>query len=236
MNNLALVRSQIEARFPSAFKAIKRSEVEHLPTGIPAIDDLTNGGIPFNSLTEICGSSVASSGKTSFLLSLLSQATQQGRYCALVDANDSFDLTSAEAAGVNLSLICWARCGKSRQKFIPLKQAFRATEEFLQNGGFGLIAVDISDIPEKYVRQIPLNDWFRLSKVLGDMPTALVFIEQHPHATSCARLVLRLITDRATFSGKLFTGFNLKAEVIRTRERKGIRSVTQGFSIKTKWA
>jgi len=236
MNTLALVRSQIEARFPAAFTRRSRCEPERLPTGIPAIDDLTQGGVPFHSLTEICGSSVASSGKTSLLLSLLSHATRQGRYCALIDANDSFDPASAKAAGVDLSLLRWARCGKSRQKFIPLKQAFKATEEFLQNGGFGLVAVDISDIPEKHVHRIPLNDWFRLSKVIENMPTALVFLEQHPHATSCAGLVMRLNTDPATFAGKLFTGFNLKAEIIRTREKKGVQSATQGFSIKTQWA
>lgn len=233
--NVAILRSEIEGRFPGISGIRSFKEVERLSTGITAIDAVV-GGIPLNSVTEICGSSVASSGKTSLLLSLLSQATRQGRYCALVDANDSFDPVSAEAAGVNLSFVRWARCGKTKQKFIPLKQAFKATENFLQNGGFGLIAVDISEIPEKFVRQVPLNDWFRLSKVVENLPTALVFLEQHPHATSCAGLVLKLATTPATLSGKLFTSFDLNAEVVRNRERKGIQSVTQGFSIKTQWA
>src|ERR1041384_6196218 len=123
--NVAILRAEIEARFPAISGIRSFREVERLATGIPAID-VAIGGIPLNSITEICGSSVASSGKTSLLLSLLAQATRQGRYCALVDARDSFDLASAEAAGVNLALVRWARCGKSRQKLLPLKQAFKA--------------------------------------------------------------------------------------------------------------
>jgi recombination protein RecA len=235
MNSANVLRSEIEARFPGIGGIRSFRDGEYLSTGIAAIDKAT-GGVPLNALTEICGSSVVSSGKTSLLLSLLSQATQQGRFCALIDAKDSFDPASAEAAGVNLSLLRWTRCGKTRQRLKPLEQAFKATDGLLQNGGFGLIAVDISDIPEKYVRNVPISTWFRFSKVVENLPTALVFIEQHPHATSCAGLVLKLLAEPATHTGKLLTRFNLKAEVIRTREKKGVQSVTQGFSINTQWA
>jgi recA bacterial DNA recombination protein len=235
MTSAVLIRSEIEARFPLAFSVRSRREVTCIPTGIAAIDTLT-GGIPLNSLTEICGSQIASSGKTSVLVSLLARATQQEQFCALVDARDSFDPVSAETAGVSLSHLLWVRCGKTKQKLRPLEQAFKVADMLLQSSGFGLIAVDLSGIAERFVRNVSMSTWFRFSRVVEQQPTALVFIEQHPHATSCAGLVLRLVTESAGLSGKLLTNFNLKAEVTRTREKKGVQSATPDFSIKAQWA
>jgi len=236
MNSLALVRSQIEARFPAAFLQHTRFVPERLPMGIPAIDALTQGGIPLNCLTEICGSSVASSGKTTVVLSLLAQTTGQGRFCALVDASDSFDPATAEAAGTVFSHLLWVRCGKKQQKLPPLEQAFKVADMLLQSSGFGLIAVDLSGISERVVRKVPMSTWFRFSRVVEKQPTALVFIEQQPHATNCAELVLKLTSQSVTFSGKLLMNFNLKVELLRTRAKKGAQSVSPEFPIKTQWA
>ena len=230
----ALLRSEIEARHPLAFKPRLYREVPYISTGIGAIDSLTKG-IPLYSLTEICGSSIASSGKTTTFVSLLAQATRQGQFCALVDASDCFDPASAESSGVALSHLLWIRCGTTQQKHSRLTQALKITDLLVQRNGFGVIVVDLSRIPEKTVRRIPMVDWFRYSRVVENLPTALVFIEQQPHATSCAGLVLNVRTESANLSGKLFTNFKVKAEVLRTRERKGVQSVTQDFSIRTQW-
>jgi recombination protein RecA len=229
-----LLRSQIEARLPSAFVAFRRPEYKTIPTGIQRIDDL-NGGIPISALTEICGSNVASSGKTSVLVSLLSSASQN-HFCALVDASDTFDPAPAAATGMNLSRLLWVRCGKNKSKLKPLEQAFKATDILLQSGGFGLIVVDLGGVAERFVRSIPLSSWFRLSRVVEKQSTALVFIGQQPHATSCAGLVLHMTADPATFSGRVMTAFNLRAEIMRTREKKPSQSVPEHFSLKTLWA
>jgi hypothetical protein len=223
------LRALIEARIPSAFASHKRLESRTILTGIPEVDSLT-GGIPIGALTEISGV-----GKTSVLVSLLAHASHE-HYCALVDARDSFDPATAEAAGADLSHLLWVRCGKTRQKLRPLEQAFKVTDMLLQSGGFGLIVVDLSDIAEKVVRNVPISSWFRFSRVVENQHTALVFIERQPHATSCAGLVLKLAAAPATFSGKLLTSFTLNAEVIRARERKGVQSATSDFSIKAQWA
>src|SRR5690349_22360916 len=78
-------------------------------TGIPSLDELS-GGIPRGALTEICGP--ASSGRTSVLLSLMARMTQANEVCAVVDASDSFDPHSAEAAGVELKRVLWVRCSE----------------------------------------------------------------------------------------------------------------------------
>ena len=228
MSALSL-RTQIETRFPSAFATYRHSERRAILTGIPQVDALT-GGIPMHAMTEVCGM-----GKTSVLISLLARASHE-HYCALVDAKDAFDPVAAEAAGADLSRLLWVRCGKTKQKLRPLEQAFKVTDMLLQSSGFGVIVVDLSDIAEKVVHNVPASSWFRFSRVVENLPTALIFVAQKPHATSCAGMVLRLAAEPATFSGKLLTNFNLNADVLRTREKKEVQSARPGFSIKAQWA
>jgi len=233
-SSAALLRSQIEARLPAAFSPHRRHEHATIATGMAPIDELTKG-IPLHSLTEICGSALASTGKTSLLLTLLGRASAEYS-CALVDASDAFDPASAQAAGVNLERLLWVRCGKSRQKWRPLEQAFKVTDMLLESGGFGLIAVDLSGISEKLVRRVPVSTWFRFSRVVEQQATALVFLERQPQAASCAGLVLRLSSEPGAFSGKLLTQFTVTAEVVRTREKKGVHSAAPDFSIRAQWA
>lgn len=231
---IASLRAQVEAKHPSAFAVYTRPERESIRTGIPQIDDSVQG-VPLRALTELCGSSLASSGKTSLLVSLLAQASQH-RFCALVDASDAFDPQSGHAAGINFSRMLWVRCGKNRMKLNRLEQAFKAADILLQSSGFGLIVVDLGNIPERALRRVPLNSWFRLSRVIERQPAALVFIEQEPHATNCAGLVLRVQTAPATLTGKLFTSFSVNVEVVRGLENKPAQPQKQRFSLKTQWA
>ena len=155
--------------------------------GIPEIDSLT-GGLPRGGLTEICGPPC--SGRTSLLISALAERTAHEEVCALVDGRDTFDPHSAEAAGVALKQLLWVRCRN-------IDQAFRATDLLIQGGGFGLIALDLSDIPPETVRYIPLNAWFRFRRAVEDTSTILVVLEQEPNAKTCASLVLRLGAEPA---------------------------------------
>jgi hypothetical protein len=233
----ALLKAQIEQILPSAFTFYQRQDRGSIPTGIPAIDDTVHG-VPLSALTEICGSNLASSGKTSVLLSLLAQSTRE-HFCALVDASDSFDPASSQAAGITLPRLLWVRCGKSRVKLPPLEQAFKVADILLQSGGFGLIAVDISGIPEPILRKVPLSSWFRFSRVIERQPAALVFIEQAPHATSCAGLVLRIgttCTESGMLTGNLFTQWKLNVEVVRGLNKKPVASERTSFFLPTQWA
>lgn len=93
-------------RIASRLEVRPRSEM--ISTGIAELDALT-GGVPRGCLTEICGG--ASSGKTSVLLSVIVAATRRGETCALIDASDSFDPASGQAAGVDFQKLLWVRCG-----------------------------------------------------------------------------------------------------------------------------
>ncbi len=225
----ATLRSQLETRFPLAFTSYRRPQRDTIPTGIPQLD-LAVGGIPVSSLSEICGS-----GKTSVLISLLARATHE-HYCALVDAKDTFDPVSAEAAGTIFSRLLWVRCGKSQQKLPPLEQAFTAADILLQSGGFGLVAVDLGGFSERLVNKVPLATWFRFAKVVEKQRTALVFLEQQSHSRSCAGLVIHLKTKHPHVAGSLLTQFELEVDIVRTAEKKFPSSVRPAFSLNTRWA
>jgi hypothetical protein len=232
--NAALLRTQIERKLPSAFTVYRHKEQGSIATGIAQIDDAVEG-VPLHALTEICGHNLASSGKTSVLTSLLAHATRD-HFCALVDTGDSFDPCTGQAAGIHLPKLLWVRCGKNKVKLPPLEQAFKVADILLQSSGFGLIAVDISSIPARVVRKVPLSSWFRFSRVIEKQSAALVFVGQEPQATSCAGLVLRVSTAPAVFSGHLFTQLDLTVDVVRGRAKKPAHSERAGFSLQTQWA
>src|SRR5260370_3348951 len=183
--NVAALRSQIETalagRVPAPF-ARRSIQVETAPFNIAKIDQLT-GGLPHGGLTEICGPS--SSGRATLLLSALASRTAQTEVCALVDGRDTFDPSSAEAAGVKLDRLLWVRCRN-------IDQCLQATDLLLQGWGFGLIAIDLSVLPPKTVRYVPLNVWFRFRRAVENTSTILLLLDQESNAGSCASLVLRL--------------------------------------------
>jgi hypothetical protein len=161
------------------------------------------------------------------LISALASRTAASEVCALVDARDTFDPHSAEAAGVSLKQLLWVRCQN-------VDQALRATDLLIQGGGFSLIALDLSDTPPKVVRYVPLQVWFRFRRAVEHTPTILVVLEQESNAKTCASLVLRLRTEETHWSqtsekpeelplphapGCLLDGWKSHAEMVRSRAK-----------------
>jgi recombination protein RecA len=226
-STLAALRSHVElslaSRIVSPFGYRDRKSVETVATGIPEIDCLA-GGLPRGALTEICGP--ACSGRTTVLLSALAARTAEAEVCALVDGRDSFDPRSAEAAGVELQQLLWVRCR-------GLDQSLRAADLLIQGGGFGFIALDLSDIAPETVRQVPLNAWFRFRRAVENTSTVLLVLEQESNAKTCASLVLQMkrkaaqwstmdSEDSAEISARhayacLLEGSEVQAEMIHTR-------------------
>jgi recombination protein RecA len=224
-SSLATLRSKIEldlrGRVAAPFNYRDRNVFDLVSTGIPEIDSCV-GGLPRGAMTEIYGPPC--SGRTSLLISALASRTVDGEVCALVDARDSFDPATASAAGVELKQLLWVRCRN-------IEQALRATDLLIQAGGFGLVAVDLGDVPPQTVRYVPLHAWFRFRRAVEDTPTILMLVEQESNAKTCASLVLRLDakpacwsetveTQRQNTSGsfaRLLKGFQVCTEVVRSR-------------------
>ncbi len=181
----AEIESEVSSRFADAFKLHEKPLVAAvMPTGIPEVDSLTGGGLPRGAITEIFG--LPSSGRTSFLLSTLAHATIHEEVCALIDTNDAFDPVSAAATGVNLDQLLWIRGGAK------LEHAFKAADMILQGGGFGLVGLDISDVPAKDARRIISSWWYRFRRTVEKTPTALVVIAADSCVRSCASLTLEM--------------------------------------------
>jgi hypothetical protein len=251
-----------------------RPAPEMVSSGIRELDALT-GGLPRGCLTEICGS--ASSGRTSILLAALAHATHRGEVCALVDASDALDPASAAAAGVEMGRLLWVRCRKtvSSSRFsvlssLPghnfgrsrgtelnterrgwesqLEQVLKVTDLLLQSNGFGMIVLDLGDIPLRSARRIPLASWFRFRRAVEHTPTVLLVLEQQPIAGSCSSLLVKLSGKKHSAfntqqSGnrlahpELLDEFEIKAELVRSRlDRKPPQSVTTSFRSQASWA
>lgn len=239
--HIAVVRAKIAYRLSGSLNIYEPPAPETSWTCISAIDRQLNG-IPQNGLTQLCIPEGISSGKSTMLLSLMAQFTRREYSCALIDASDCFDPASAEAAGMDLSHVLWVRCG-AKHRLKPLEQAFKAADILVQNGGFGLIAVDLSNIEERLIRKIPLTTWFRFARVVEKMPTALVFLTTFPAAGSCASLTLHMAgvepcwTGPASFShARLLAEMECEIEVGRSRLRKPVQSVRPKFTAAPVWA
>ena len=176
------VETALAGRVVAPLEYRNRQVVETVSAGIAAVDELT-GGLPRGCLTEIFGEPC--SGRTSLLLAALAARTNETEVCALVDGRDAFDPEAALAAGVNLRQLLWVRCKN-------IDQALRATDLLIQGGGFGLLALDLSDIAPRLVRQVPLNVWFRFRRAVENTPTILFLMAQESNAKTCASLVLRM--------------------------------------------
>ncbi|HEX9121071.1 MAG TPA: hypothetical protein VF840_11080 [Terriglobales bacterium] len=290
----------------AASRLADRPAAATVVSGIEALDALT-GGLPRGGLTEICGP--ASSGRTSVLMAVMAKMTAQGEVCALVDASDSFDPKSAEAAGVELRRVLWVRCsprrhgenrviGRSGDRVIEngrsgqwsvasgrssselrvgsgerkgnresqitnrnsqmdsLEQALKATDLLLQGGGFGLVVVDLGDVPAQAARRVPLTSWFRFRRAVENTRTVLMVVEQEPYAKTCASVVCKLsaissqLPARLQAAGsrlqemqqpahaRILSGLEISAEMVRSaaQGKKPVRSAGARWESRTAWA
>ena len=179
----AELQSNIASRFGDAFKIQQKPVVETLSTGVDEIDALT-GGMPRGALSEFSGP--ASSGRTSLMFSMLAHATTHEETCALVDTSDAFAPTAAAAAGIDFDRLLWVRCAGN------LEHAFKATDLLLHAGGFGLVILDLGDVPGKDARRIISSWWYRFRRTVEDRPTVITVISEEACTRSCAALTLEL--------------------------------------------
>lgn len=268
------VEAALEKKAPSALTVRERPAPQWLPTGVAAVDALC-GGVPRGALSEITGP--AASGRTSLLLSVMAEATARQEFAALVDASSSFDPQSAAAAGVQLDRLLWVRCGSagsrvpSAEQRVPrnakpgssrdpvlatrysaLDSVLRVADLLVASGGFGVLALDLGDVPVETARRVPLTTWFRFRRAVEGTPAALVVLEQEAHAKSCAAVVLRLeATDfRLQTSGgpaagdsqpsaaAILTGMKVEVELVRAHAQKKYAQSSRPaqFSTETAWA
>jgi hypothetical protein len=125
-----------------------------------------------------------------------------------------------------------------------LEQALKATDLLLQSGGFGLVVIDLSDVPVEAGRRIPLTSWFRFRRAVENTATVLLVLTQGPCAGTCASLLLQLKAEirshastQAPAHAELLCGLITSCEIERSRlERKPVQPDRTTFTTKTAWA
>jgi hypothetical protein len=190
MASASALRIQIEdalaTRFPAALTPAPRTICETAATGIAAVDELLDGGLPVGAISEIVGPE--SSGRTSLALAFAARRTAEARLCAWVDAQDAFDPESAAASGVRLRQLLWVRCGGGAPE--RLDQALRVTDLLLQAGGFAAIVLDLGGMDPALGMRIPLASWFRFRQAADRTRCSLVVLGLASYAQSSAAVVV----------------------------------------------
>ena len=183
------------------------------PTGTAAIDAALGGGVSRGQLSEIVGP--RSSGRTTVLCRMLTAAAARGEAVALIDPCDRFDPTSAEAAGLDLSRLLWVRDTGDAVR------ALKGMNLVLQAGGFGVVALDLADVPGPGVRQFPGTTWMRIARVIEGSQTVAVLIGGERIARSPGGVTIAmevpLESPRGRWSGTADRARLLRAIEIRSR-------------------
>ncbi|MGB7070442.1 MAG: hypothetical protein WBD22_13190 [Pyrinomonadaceae bacterium] len=159
-------------------------------------------------LAEIVGG--ASSGRTSFVLNLLSKLTRDGEVCGVVDSSNSFDPRSAALAGVTLENLLWVKCGGEIEK------AFMAADYLVQAKGFGAVWLNLGGLPLRKLRMVPRTYWYRYRTRIKETPTLFIVTAADPIAGSASHQSFILSRKDTLWSGlgryKLLREFHLELQ------------------------
>ena len=194
-----------------------------LPTGLTALDDSLRGGWPCGSVSEIVG--CRSSGRTAVLVATLAAATRRGDVVGLVDAFDRFDPRLAAAAGLDLARVLWVRgpaltVEAARPDVLDraIRQAVRACDLIVRAGNFGVVALDLADVPSRAIKALPFTTWLRLAHANEGRETVCLLVGDAPMGRSARGLSMR-VSSQATWIGdslqsRRFTGLTITPDVV----------------------
>jgi hypothetical protein len=151
------------------------------------------------------------------MIAALAQATSHGETCALVDAHARFDPVSAARAGVHLRRLVWVRCNGDAGA------SLKVADLLLHGGGFGMVCLDLADVPVRLMNRLPLSYWHRFRLAVENKPTILLVLTEHNNVKSCAARTLDCrqagIVWSGSGAGRLLRGLDVEAV-----PRKPVRS------------
>ena len=203
--SLAALRLLLAERFPQA--APRPAAV--LPTGVAAIDEAGDGGLPLGGITEVVAPAPSSGGQ--LLISRLLAATRARRMrAALVDALDAFDPQSHEPS--LLQHLVWVRCH-------TLDEAMHAADILARDANLALVMVDLRGLAWRALRGVPATTWYRLQRALERTDLAMVVFTAAALVGS-AQLRFHLAGSfqlDALAGEQAWLAFHLPAEVQRQR-------------------
>ena len=161
------LRRLLTERFPQARTWAESAPLKtpsFLPTGLPRLDALLQGGWLKGAVTEVSASGPGA-GSALLLRALLRQSHRARQWMALIDGRDSFDPAGVEAPV--LSRLFWVRCQTA-------EEALKAADLLLRDRNFPLVVLDLKINPAVQFRKISGATWFRLQRLARQNGTPLV--------------------------------------------------------------
>ena len=239
----ALRLRKLDGTLTTALPPMERVDPSALvATDVAALDISLRGGLPRGQLSEITGP--RTSGRTSLLFQVCAAATRRGDIVACVDTFDRLDVSSAAAAGIDLGRLLWIRgqaitrmqesgfryqetglgqdSGFRSQPGMAglfdrtLDRALKALNLVLQAGGFGVVAIDLADVPPVVLKRIPFTTWLRVQRTIEGSDTACVLLTPEPVSRSAGGLTLTL-TGHSSWTGDSDRSRRLAALDVTTR-------------------
>jgi hypothetical protein len=222
----ALRERKLDRTLTSTLPSLERSDPAALvPSDVAALDACLRGGLPRGQLSELSGPQ--SSGRMTLLLQMLAAATRRGEVAAVVDTCDRLDVSSVAAAGVDLDRLLWIRGADVAMSAATsdrvVDRALKALNLVLQAGGFGVVAIDLADVPPLVLKRLPFTTWLRVQRTIEGSDTACVLVTPEPLARSAGGMTL-LLSGRSTWAGtaersRRLTGLDVVVRVISPRRR-----------------
>jgi hypothetical protein len=168
---------------------------------------------PAGQLSEIVGP--WSSGAGSLLLALIARTTAAGHQAALIDGADSFDPSTAVAAGTDLGRVLWVKCGGRA------RAAWSAADLLVRCPGFALVALDLGE-PRLVRRERIAPALCRRLKIAAEQSSAIFVLRvPQPLAGSAAALAVSLRRVESHWIGPpratRLAGLTSEARILRSR-------------------
>jgi recombination protein RecA len=102
-----------------------------------------------------------------------------------------------------------------------LDRAIKALNLVLQAGGFGLVAIDLADVPLEAIKRLPFTTWLRLQRVLEGTTTACVLVAGDAVARSAGGVSIRLSPRHADQGERASDPAATSARLALSRPRSG---------------
>ena len=215
------LEERISGRLMSGTKLIealdRRRRDQVVPTTLPAIDVLLDGGLPRGKMIELAGRGA----RFSIVTATLASATAIGEAAALIDVGDGFDPQLGQAAAIDLQRMLWVRPK-------TLKQAVAAAEMLVATG-FQLVVVDAGLPPLR--GRVPVAAWVRLARAAEAHGSALLISSPYAITGTTSEAMLRAEASRGRWRGGLLLGADSSVRLEKHRRKRAGQHARLDFQV-----